>query len=467
MTMIGLEVHCQLDTKTKLFCGDLTRSTDSKPNENTCPICLGFPGYKPKINKKAIDYTIMAGIALECSITNEALFSRKTYFYPDLSKNYQITQYEMPIAEHGHLSINEKKIRITRIHLEEDPAQIAYVGGNITTAKYTIINYNRSGTPLIEIVTEPDFTTPRETRDFLEKLSSILEHLGIYEPTKDGSIRIDANVSTHGERVELKNITGFENVEKALNFEIVRQNGLARMGEKIPRETRHFDQVTNTTKKLRSKETEEDYGYIFDPDLPIIRIDEEWTNKISSLMPELPDIRIARFVKEYRLDEYNAKVIVYYDKNLADFFERCCKMYNKPKTVANWMSNYLLKSLNWRSERIKDSKVRPETFVELLEMIEKNEITERYAKEIIKEYVDTGTSPRILLKKNSIQLTNEEIKNIVNKALGEEKGAVEELNAGKNEAMQFLIGKILALTNKQVDPKQIRILIMEAINKGK
>jgi aspartyl-tRNA(Asn)/glutamyl-tRNA(Gln) amidotransferase subunit B len=466
MTMIGLEIHCQLNTQTKLFCGDLTTSNDAKPNENTCPICLGFPGYKPKINKKAIDYTIMAGLALECTITKQALFSRKTYFYPDLSKNYQITQYEMPIAEHGQLAIQEKKIRIRRIHLEEDPAQITYVGGGITTAEYTLINYNRSGTPLIEIVTEPDFSTPREARDFLEKLSSILQHLGIYEPTKDGSIRVDANVSTEGERVELKNITGFENVEKALNFEIVRQNGLARMGEKTGRETRHYDANTNTTKKLRSKETEEDYGYIFDPDLPVIKIDDTWTNKINSSMPELPDIRISRFVKQYGLDEYDAKVIIYYDKNLADFFEGCCKIYGKPKIVVNWISNYLLKSLNWRSERIRDSKVKTETFIELLEMIDKGEITERYAKELIKEYVDTGTSPRKLLEKNKMQLSKEEIKAIVKKTLEEDKKAAEELRTGKKEALQFLIGQILSLTNRQPDPKEIKDMIMEEINKN-
>jgi len=465
MTKIGLEIHCQLNTQTKLFCGDLTNSNNAMPNENTCPICLGFPGYKPKINKKAIDFTIMTGIALECNITKEALFSRKTYFYPDLSKNYQITQYEMPVAEHGQLAISDKKIRIRRVHLEEDPAQIAYVGGDITSAEYTLINYNRSGTPLIEIVTEPDFTTPREARDFLEKLSSILEHLGVYEPTKEGSIRVDANISTEGERVELKNITGFENVEKALNFEIIRQNGVVRMGEKVGRETRHFDANTNITKKLRSKETEEDYGYIFDPDLPVIKIDESWVGKISSTMPELPDIRIARFVKEYNLDEYDSKVIIYYDKNLADFFEECCKIYGNPKIIANWMSNYLLKSLNWRSERIKDSKVKPKTFVELLEMIDKKEITERYAKELIKEYVDTGISPRKLLGNNKMQLSKEEIKAIVKKTLEEDKTVVEELRAGKMEALQFLIGQILSLTKKQADPKEIKNMIMEEIKK--
>lgn len=464
MTMIGIEIHCQLNTKTKLFCSDRTNPGDLGPNENTCPICLGFPGYKPKINKKAIDYTILAGLALGCKISSDAFFSRKAYFYPDLSKNYQITQYEMPIAIGGELSTNGKKIRIRRIHLEEDPAQIVY-NGSITTAEYTMINYNRSGTPLVEIVTEPDFATPREVRNFLEKLSSILEHIGVYDPTKDGSMRIDANVSTTGERVELKNITGFESVEKALNFEIVRQSGLARMNERISRETRHFDANTGTTKKLRSKETEEDYGYIFDPDLPIIRIDSSWTKRISSEMPELPDIRVTRFMKQYGLGEYDARVIIYNDKNLADFFEECCKLYNRPKEVANWVSNYLLKSLNWRSERIKGSKVRPDTFVELLGMMDSKEITDRYAKELIKEYVDTGTSPKALLGKGALHLSQEELRTITKRTLDEESAAVGQLRSGKSEALQFLIGKILSLTKKQADPKQIMGLILDEIKK--
>ncbi len=460
-TKIGLEIHCQLNTETKLFCGDLTRSANAKPNENTCPICLGFPGYKPKINKNALDFAIMAALALECNINKNALFSRKTYFYPDLSKNYQITQYEMPLAENGHLTVKDKTIRIKRLHLEEDPAQIAYVGGDITSAEYTLINYNRSGTPLVEIVTEPDFESPREAREFLEKLSSILEHLDIYEPTKEGSIRVDANISTHGERVELKNITGFENVEKALGFEVIRQNGLARLQVKIERETRHFDADTNTTKKLRSKEYEEDYGYIFDPDLPAISISSDWVGRINSAMPELPDIRITRFVKEYGIDEYDARVLVYYDKNLADFFESCCKLYDKPKTIVNWIANYLIKSLNWRDERIKDSKAKPETFIELLELIDSKEITERYAKELMKEYVDTGTSPRELAGRNMVVINKEELEKIVKEVMESNKKAVEDLKEGKKDVMQFLIGVILSRTKKQGDPIVIKKLITE------
>ena len=458
MTMIGIEVHCQLNTETKLFCGDASYSSIAGPNENTCPVCMGFPGYKPVINKKALDYTILAGLAMRCSIADVALFSRKTYFYPDLAKNYQITQYEKPIAEKGELLINDQRIRIRRIHLEEDPAQLVY-NGSMARSEYTMINYNRSGAPLIEIVTEPDFKSPKEVRLFLEKLSSILEHLGIYDPTRDASLRVDANISTTGERVELKNITGFENVEKALAFEVVRQNGMARMGEAIQRETRHFDPSTGTTRKLRAKETEEDYGYIFDPDLPVISISREWADSIRKGMPELPDIRISRFVSQYRLTEYEARVLVYYDKNLADFFEECCRLHGSPKELSGWISNYLIKSLNWRSERIRDSKARPETFVELLDMVDKGEITERYAKELIKEYVDTGVSPRKLAGKGRMRVNQEELKTMIKKTLNEEVAAVEQLKSGRQQAMQFLIGKILSLTGKQADPKLIRDMI--------
>ncbi len=458
MTMIGIEVHCQLNTETKLFCGDASYSSSARPNENTCPVCMGFPGYKPVINKKALDYTILAGLALQCDIAEETLFSRKTYFYPDLAKNYQITQYEKPIAEGGGLSMNDRRIRIRRIHLEEDPAQLVY-NGSMAGSEYTRINYNRSGAPLIEIVTEPDFKNPKEVRIFLEKLSSILEHLGVYDPTRDASMRVDANISTTGERVELKNITGFENVEKALSFEIVRQNGMVRMGEAVPRETRHFDPSTGTTTKLRAKETEEDYGYIFDPDLPIICISREWTEEIRKMMPELPDLRVSRFVSQYKLTEYEARVLVYYDKNLADFFEECCRLHGNPKELSGWISNYLIKSLNWRSERIRDSSIRPETFVELLDMVDKGEITERYAKELVKEYVDTGESPRELVRKGRMQVNQEELKTIIKKTLSEESAAAEQLKSGRQQAMQFLIGKILSLTGKQADPKLIHEMI--------
>ena len=464
--MIGLEVHVQLNTESKLFCSDSVDTRGKGPNENTCPICLGFPGTKPKLNKKVIDYAITTGLAVNCRIPEESFMSRKIYFYPDLAKNFQITQYEAPLAVEGYLNVGDQKIRIRRIHIEEDPAKLVHIGGDITSAEYVLIDYNRSGIPLMEIVTEPDFTTPRQARQFLEKLSSILEHLGVYDSAKELSLRVDANISMDGgERIEVKNITGFENVEKALNFEIIRQSGMSRMQVTVARETRHFDAEAGMTKGLRKKEFEEDYGYVFDPDLPLIKVARSWVDDLKASMPELPDHRAKRFTTEYKLGDYTANVLIFTDKHLADFFEECCKLHKDPNAVANWITNYLLKSLNWRSERISNSKVKPNTFIELLELIDSKEITERYAKELIKEYVDTGTSPRELVKKSKVKISKADIEAAIKQVLEKNKKVAEEIKSGKSESLQFMIGQVLALTKKQADPKEIKALITEMLKK--
>ena len=462
--MIGIEVHCQLNTKSKLFCSTSSDHRGKQPNESTCPVCLGFPGSKPVVNKRAIELGMLIALALKCKIAEKMFFSRKTYFYPDMSKNYQITQYEVPLAEKGSFTVGENNIRIRRVHIEEDPARLVHIGGDITNSKYVLIDYNRSGIPLAEIVTEPDFTAPRTVRAFLEKLVNILEHLGAYDSGKEATLRVDANISIDGgERVEVKNITGFENVEKALNYEIIRQNGIRRSGIVVARETRHFDASTSTTKSLRKKEYEEDYGYIFDPDLPSITISNEWLGSVASAMPELPDQRVERFVKQYSIDEYTSKVIVYVDKHLADFFEESCALYDKPSIVSNWIVNYLLKSLNWRSERISQSKATPRTFVELLQLIDEGKITDRFAKELIKEYVDTGISPRVLAQRESVALSEKDLDEIVSKVLQANASAAEEYRDGRKESLQFLIGKVLSETKKQGNPKQIKELIMKKL----
>lgn len=451
-----------MNTDSKLFCSDSQDHRGKRPNENTCPICLGFPGSKPKISKKAIEHGMTIALALNCNISRTMFFSRKTYFYPDMSKNYQITQYEVPLATEGLLSVGDLKIRIRRVHIEEDPARLVHVGGDITNSEYTLMDYNRSGVPLAEIVTEPDFTSPKQTRAFLEKLMNMLEHTGVYDPGKEATIRVDANVSIDGgERVEVKNITGFENVEKALNYEIIRQNSLKRSQMKIARETRHFDATTSTTKSLRKKEYEDDYGYIFDPDLPMVRIDDEWLAKIKRLMPELPDQRVARFVSQYGLTEYYAGVIVYTDKRFADFYEECCRSNGHPDIVAKWAVNYLLKSLNWRSEKISDSKVTPKGFVEFLALIENGKLNERFAKELIKEYVDTGVSPGELLYKTKLNISEEDLRDIIAKVLKENGRAIEDYRSGRKESLQFLIGLVLKETKKQSNPNEISKLLTE------
>jgi aspartyl-tRNA(Asn)/glutamyl-tRNA(Gln) amidotransferase subunit B len=462
---IGLEIHIHLNTKSKLFCSCPTDYEKAQPNEYTCPICLGFPGSKPSVNKKAIDFGIMVAKALNCKIAKEMFFSRKSYFYPDMPKNFQISQYEIPLAENGYLEISNKKIRIKRVHIEEDPARLLHVGGDITSAQYVLVDYNRSGIPLLEIVTEPDFTSTKEVREFLSKLCSLLEHLEVYDSRKEAALRVDANISLEGgERIEIKNVTGFANVEKALNYEIARQENLIRMGMRVERETRHFDAETKTTHTLRKKEFEEDYGYIFEPDLTKIEISPEWIEKIEKQMPELPDKRVERFVREYKIKERDARIIVYVDKALADFFEKCCELFKKPKEIAKWIVTDLLKCLNYQGITIRESKVKPESFVELLKLIDEKRITERFAKEVIKEYVASGKSPKQIVEEMGIKaIKKEEMEKIVEEVLEKNEKAIIDYKSGKKEAIEFLIGQVLKKTKLRADPKEIRKIIESKI----
>ncbi len=463
--MMGLELHVHILTTSKFFCSCPTDYDDKEPNELTCPTCLGFPGSKPKVNKKVIDSAIMVAKALDCQIAPLMFFSRKSYFYPDMSKNFQISQYEVPLATKGYLEISNKKIRIRRVHMEEDPAKLVHVGGDITSAQYILVDYNRAGIPMVEIVTEPDFESTKEVREFLSKLSSILEHLEVYDSGKEASLRVDANISLEGgERIEVKNITGFANVEKALNYEIVRQENLLRMGMKVEREVRHFDAETNMTASLRKKEFEEDYGYITDPDLTDIEISGNWIGQMEKQMPELPDTRVKRFVKQYKLVERDAKVIVYVDKALADFFEDCVKIYKKPKDVARWIVGDLLKCLNYQGIAIRESKVKPKTFVGLLELIDKKEVTERLAKEIIKDFVETGKPPKEIVKEQQLGKVGEkELQTIVKEVVKENKKAIDDYKSGNEKVIEFLVGQVLRKTKVRADPKVVRELIKKSI----
>ena len=464
--IMGLEIHVHLLTKSKLFCSCSTESENAEPNENTCPICVGFPGSKPKVNKTAIDFGIMVSKALDCKINKEMFFSRKSYFYPDMPKNFQISQYEIPLAVDGLIEVLDKKIKIKRIHLEEDPGKLIHVGGDISSAKYVLVDYNRSGIPLVEIVTEPDFSSVKEVREFLSKLSSILEHLEVYDPNREASLRVDANISLEGgTRVEIKNISGFANVEKALSSEIVRQENLLRMGQKVERETRHFDADTKSTTSLRKKEFEEDYGYIFEPDLTDIEISNQWQGQIEKGMPELPDARIKRFIQQYKIRDREAKIIVYVDKALADFFESCCKLYKNYEQLSFWVVGDLLKNLNLNDLRIKQSKVEPKTFVELLEMIDSGKITGKLAKEIIKNYVKTGESPSKIVKKKKIALIEDtaDLEKIVKEVISKNKKAFEDYRSGKQQALGFLIGEVMKRIKAAADPKLVKKLIEKTI----
>jgi aspartyl-tRNA(Asn)/glutamyl-tRNA(Gln) amidotransferase subunit B len=464
--IMGLEIHVHLQTNSKLFCSCSTDYDGKTPNSNTCPICLGFPGSKPKINRKAIEHAIVIAKALNCEILPEINFSRKNYFYPDLPKNFQITQFEVPFAENGHLLTESGSIRIRRIHLEEDPAKLVHVGGDITTAQYTLIDYNRSGIPLIEIVTEPDIKSTKEARRFLNKISLILDHLGVYNPTAEGAIRIDSNVSLEGgSRVEIKNITGFKSVEKALNFEIVRQRSMANMDIDVSRETRHFDPDTGTTLSLRKKESEEDYGYINEPDLLPIKITRDWINELVENMPELPDHLIERLINEYRISRLQSRIIVNTGSDLSDFFEKCCTLYKNPQKVANWIVTFLLKSLNFEGLTIKTSSVRPETFVELLKLIDDGEISERLAKELIKEYTRSGESPSKIVKQKNLGLLGvDELRQSVESVLKNNLDAVKDYQSGKKKAADYLLGQVIRKIRARANHKEIKRMINEILN---
>ncbi len=464
--VIGLEIHLQLETESKLFCGCSTDSEGAEPNGNTCPICLGFPGAKPKVNRRAVEHAVKIARALDCAVQPRFYFSRKSYFYPDMPKNFQITQYEMPLALGGHLLLDDRRIGITRVHMEEDPARLVHVGGNISSSLYTLIDHNRSGIPLVEIVTDPDLTSSREARLFLQKLSLILEHLGVYDPGREGGLRVDANVSLEGgQRVEVKNITGFRAVEDALNYEIIRQESMADMGISVERETRHYDAETNTTSTLRRKEQEEDYGYITEPDLVRIDVDEAWITRLESEMPELPDARIQRYVEENGVPRFQAGIIVSTGLDLSRFFEESIGLFPRPGMVANWIVTFLLKSLNFEGLSLQESKVRPETFVELLELIDEGTITERLARELIKEYVSTGESPRTLVERKGLASAGrDELGEAIEQVLSDNRKAVADYRAGRARALDYLLGQVLRRIRARGDPVEVKRLIREALD---
>jgi aspartyl-tRNA(Asn)/glutamyl-tRNA(Gln) amidotransferase subunit B len=464
--IMGLEVHVQLLTESKLFCGCSTGHEGREPNENTCPICLGFPGSKPRVNRRAVEQGLKISRALNCRVRPEIRFSRKSYFYPDMPKNFQISQFEVPLAEDGYLLLKEKRVGIRRVHLEEDPARLVHVGGGITSARYILIDYNRSGVPLAEIVTEPDITSPKEARQFLDKLSVILDQLGVYDPRREGSIRVDANISLEdGQRVEVKNITGFRNVGNALNYEIIRQKSMASLGITVERETRHFDAGTNTTSSLRKKEHEEDYGYIIEPDLVKFEVDQDWIDRLEDEMPELPDARIERFFEQYGIPRFQSKIIVNMGLDLSEFFEECCRLYGRPGVVASWVITYLLKSLNFEGLSLGESGVRPGAFVELLELIDEGVISERLAKELIKEYVSTGVSPRELVESRNLGLMNrDELKKAVEVVLAGNRRAVADYRSGREKAIEFLLGQVLRRIEARGRPEIVRELIRETID---
>jgi len=473
---IGLEVHVQLTKlKTKLFCSCPSDYRGKPPNTYVCPVCLGLPGSLPKVNTKAIEYAVMVALALNCRINRRILFFRKHYFYPDMTKNFQITQYDRaggaPIAVNGYLKLNvngmEKVIRIRRINIEEDPGKLVYPTGSIITSPYTLVDYNRAGIALLEIVTEPDMETPAEAKLFLQKLRSILEHLGVCDCSLEGAVRTDANISiAGGGRVEIKNIGSVKDVEKALAYEILRQKEAVLKGVSVRSETRHWDDVRKVTVPLRVKEEEQDYRYFPEADIPPIIITDDYIEKIAKCMPELPDERIKRFQKEYGLPQYDASVLVS-NKKLADFFEETVKLYGgSPKKVANMIINDFLRWVHEKNLRISDVKTKPGDIAELLKLMDKGIISIKIAKEILPEMIVTGKKPKEIIKKRRLLRISDKqvLKPIVLKVFSEHRKAVHD--ALKDEkAINYLIGQVMKYTRGRADPVIARNIIMELLEK--
>ena len=461
--IIGLEAHVQLTTQSKLFCGCSTRYQDSEPNTHTCPICLGLPGSLPVVNEMAIVYAERVAKALSCSV-QQTQFYRKNYYYPDLPKGFQISQYDFPLGTNGYMMVDsegqERRIRIRRVHLEEDPGKLTY-RGTIENAQYSLIDYNRSGVPLLEVVTEPDLRAPKEARRFLNKLRNILEYLDVFDGNLEGSLRVDANISiAGGQRAEVKNISSYKGVEKALLFEITRQRNLLRRGIHIMQETRHFDEARGITISLRSKEQEHDYRYFPEPDLP--RVDPE---PVAEQFPqqvqvELPDAKRHRFIEQYRISDYLAKVLTA-SKPLADYFETVAARVD-PSAAASWVVDVLQGELNYRGLTL--DAFSPNFLIDVITNVNQGTITENAAVEVIRTVLDTGATPCEIIDAQALQAVPvEQITAAVKQAVEENPQAVDDYHSGKKGALNFLVGQVMKKTRGRADPTLTNRLIREQL----
>ncbi len=473
-TVIGLEVHIELKTRSKIFC-DSTTEFGGDPNTHVCPVCLGLPGVLPVVNKKVVEYAIRAGLALNCEIAEFSKFDRKNYYYPDMPKNYQISQYDLPIAEHGCLEIETdngpKKIGITRLHMEEDTGKLVHQG-TITTTPFSLVDYNRAGVPLIEIVSEPDLSSPEEARQYIEKLRAVILYTGVSDcKMEEGSLRCDANISVRpvgveefGTKAEIKNLNSFKALQRSLAYEIERQIKTLEGGGKIVQETRTWDEGKGVTLSLRSKEYAHDYRYLPDPDLVPMHIDRQWVEDIRASLPELPDQLRERYIKEYGLPGYDAAILTN-TKELADYFEECVKSCPNPKAVSNWIMGDLTRLLNLSGIEITECKITPENLSSLLGLIDKGTISGKIAKTVFEEMFASGKDPETIVReKGLVQISDESaIVTIVDEVLARNPGPVEDFKAGKERALGFLVGQVMKSTKGKANPEMVNKLLREKL----
>lgn len=469
--VIGLEVHTQLKTETKIFCGCSTKF-GSDPNTQVCPVCLGLPGVLPVLNKKTIEYSIMTALAINCSISAYSKFDRKNYYYPDLPKNFQISQYDMPLTQNGWIDISNKRIRIKRAHLEEDAGKLMHSAEK--GASY--VDYNRTGTPLLEIVTEPDLNSPDEAYEYLTVLKQILQYLDVSDCNmEEGSLRCDANISIRpkgstglGVKTELKNMNSFKGVHKALSFEIERQKKALESGAPVVQETRLWDPDTQVTHSMRSKESAHDYRYFPEPDLTPVEIPKEWVEEIKNMLPEMPAKRKERFITQYNLPSYDAEVLTS-DKKLADYFETAISCGGKgvsPKLIGNWIMAELLRELNNQNITADKSPITPKNLNNLIQLIEDGTISGKIAKEVFAEMYKTGETPASIIKvKNLVQITDENALGcIVDKVISANVKSVEAYRAGKENALMFLVGQVMKETKGKANPGLLQKMLKDRLS---
>mgnify|MGYP001558500698 CR=1 FL=1 len=479
-SVIGLEVHAELLTDTKIFCG-CPAKFGGEPNSHVCPICLGMPGVLPVLNKNVVSLALKASRAINCEIPRECKFDRKNYFYPDLPKAYQISQFDQPISRHGWLEINVKgekrKVNITRLHMEEDAGKLIHAGAErLAGSTYSLADYNRAGVPLVEIVSEPEIRNSDEAKAYLEELRNILVYTGVCDgKMQEGSLRCDANVSVRkkgaeklGTRVEIKNLNSFRSLQRAIDYEIERQIDAIENGEKIILETRLWDENKGYTTTMRTKEEADDYRYFPDPDLVSLLIDEAWLKKIDDQLPELPREKRIRYVEEYGLSEYDAAVLVN-SPEMVSFFEETVKLKSNPKIVTNWIMGDITSFLNDEKLELTQTKLTPELLHELLQLIEKGTINGKIAKEILPEIIKTGESPsQVVESKGVTQIANNDaLLPVVQNIINANPKQVEQYLSGKDKILGFFVGQVMRETKGRANPEMVNALVIEELNKLK
>ncbi len=474
-TVIGLEVHVQIKTKTKIFCSCSTEF-GTPSNENTCPVCLGMPGVLPVLNKRFLESSMRACLATHCTIEPMNRFARKNYFYPDLPKGYQISQFELPLGTKGHININvngtKKRIGLTRIHMEEDAGKLIH-GKNLGSPGKSYVDFNRTGVPLCEVVSEPDMRSAEEARAYLTELKTILEYTEVSDCNMEqGSLRCDANVSIRpfgqkefGTRAELKNLNSFKFIQKAIEYEVDRQTKILDQGETVKQETRLYDSDRNETLPMRSKEEAHDYRYFPDPDLVPIVINEDWVAELQNTMLELPEQKRERFIKSYGIPEYDVGVLTS-SKHLADYFEQCASLFPHPKIISNWLMGDLLRELKKDGKNIADCPVSPSALVDLLKLINSGTISGKIAKGVLEEMYQTQQLPDSIIEKKGLkQITDSSaIEKIVDQIIESNPSQVEEFKGGKEKVIGYLVGQVMQASKGKANPSMVNKLLKEKMS---